>query len=110
MPNVKIYVDEGVYPACRDSLAKALRPLRDMLCDSLQVPAPACQFAVLPVLAMADLPPVNVEIQIMPHAERTRERLLLVCEALRDIVGGATAAHVAVRMTTLDPVTYIALK
>ncbi|WP_431298654.1 hypothetical protein [Tabrizicola sp. BL-A-41-H6] len=110
MPNVKIYVDEAIYAGCRDRLSGALRPIRDMLCEDLTVDAPACQFAVIPVLAMPDLPPVNVEIAIMPRPERTRQVLLAVCAKLRELVGAATGAHVAIRVTTLDPETYIALK
>ena len=110
MPNVKIYIDEEIYPDCRDRLSGALRPIRDMLCSDLGVDAPACQFAVMPVLAMPDLSPVNVELAIMPRPERTRALLLAVCEKLREVAGAATGTHVAIRVTTLDPETYIALK
>jgi hypothetical protein len=110
MPNVKIFVDESLYPRVRDRLAQGLGPIRDMLCDRLQVPVPACQFAVMPVLAMPDLPAVNVEVQIMPRPERTRALLLSMSDSLRDMVAAATDNHVAIRITTLDPETYIALK
>ncbi|MCX7288332.1 MAG: hypothetical protein NTW20_12470 [Rhodobacterales bacterium] len=110
MPNVKIYVDEGLYPACRERLVAALGPILDMLCADLAVDRPACQMAVMPVLAMPGLPPVNVELAIMPRPERTRVVLLGVCAKLRAMVGAATGGHVAIRVTTLDPETYIALK
>jgi hypothetical protein len=110
MPNVKIYVDEVIYLSCRDRLPAALGRVLDMLCHDLTVDRPACQIAVMPVLAMPDLPPVNVELQIMPHPERTRAALLAVCTKLREMVGAATGTHVAIRVTTLDPETYIALK
>ncbi len=110
MPNVKIYVDEVIYPACRDRLSAALGPIRDMLCQDLSVDRPACQIAVMPVLAMPDLPRVNVEIQIMPRPERTPAALRTLCEKLRDRVGTATGSHVAIRLMMLDPGTYIALK
>ncbi len=110
MPNVKIYVDEAIYPTCRDRLAAALGPVLDMLCHDLTVERPACQMAVMPVLAMPDLPPVSVEMQIMPHPERTRAALLVICAKLRELVGAATGTHVAIRVTTLNPETYIALK
>ena len=110
MPNVKIYIDEVIYPAARDRLSAALEPILDMLCHDLAVDRPACQMAVLPVMAMPGLPPVNVEIAIMPRPERTRAVLLAVCEKLREVVGAATGTHVAIRLTTLDPETYIALK
>lgn len=110
MPNLKIFVDDTLYPDCRAALAEALGPIRDMLCRDLHVDVPACQFAVVPVGAMPDLPRVNVEMAILPRPERTREVLMVVSARLRDMVGAATKAHVAVRVTALDPETYIALK
>ncbi len=110
MPNVKIYVDEMIYPLCRDSLSAALAPVCDMLCQDLIVDRPACQIAVIPVLAMPDLPRVNVEMQILPRPDRTRAALLAVCGKLRELVGAAAGTHAAVRVTTLDAETYIALK
>ena len=110
MPNVKIYVDETLYPACRDRLAAALGPLRDLMCREFGVEVPACQFAVLPVMAMADLPPVNVEVMLLPRPERTRQAVTRVGLTLREILGLATGAHVAIRVAFLDPETYIALK
>lgn len=110
MPNLKIFVDEAIYPACKSQLTQALGPLRDMLCRDLRVEIGACQFAVLPCLAMADLPPVNVEMAILPRPERTRDLILSVCGQMRQLLGQATGSHVAIRVTTLDPETYIALK
>ncbi len=110
MPNVKIYVDEAIYPSCRDRVSAALVPIVDMLCQDLRVDRPACQIAVMPVMAMPDLPAVNVEMQILPRPERTRAVLREVCATLRDMVGAATGTQVAIRITTLDPETYIALK
>ncbi len=110
MPNVKIFVDDSLYPAIRAPLAQALGPIRDMLCRELAVDVPACQFAVLPVGAMPDLPRVNVEMAILPRPERTREVILSVCGQMRKMVEAATSTHVAVRVTALAPETYIALK
>ncbi|MEX2696622.1 hypothetical protein [Rhizobium mongolense] len=110
MPNVKIFVDETLYPTVREQLAKNLEQVRDMLCQDLSVDVPACQFAVLPVGAMRDQPRVNVEISILPRRERTRDLLLSVGAKLRAMVGDATGVHVAVRVTSLDPHTDIALK
>lgn len=110
MPNVKIFVDDSLYPAVRAPLVQALGPIRDMLCRDLGVDVPACQFAVLAVGAMPDLPRVNVEMAILPRPERTRALILSVCGRLRALVEEATRTHVAVRVTALDPETYIALK
>lgn len=110
MPNLKIYVDETLYPGCRDQLVAALMPIRAMLCAELEVPPAACQFAVLPVLALPDLPRVGVEMQILPRPDRTRARVTAICAMLRERVAAATGTHVAVRASMLDPQTYVALK
>lgn len=110
MPNLKVFVDETIFPACRMALADELEPIRSMLCRELDVPVAACQFAVVPVMAMPDLPGVNVEMQIMPKPERTRELLVAVGERLQESVGRVTGSRVAVRISALDPVTYVALK
>lgn len=110
MPNVKIYVEEQVFADRRDALTAALKPIRDMLCADLKVDIAACQFAVLPVMAMPDLPLVNVEMFILPRPERTREAVLAVCQNLRNMLQAASGVHVAIRVSHLDPATYIALK
>ena len=110
MPNLKIYVDEGLYPTCKDRLASALEPIRTRLCADLDVPPNACQFAVMTVLAMPDLPRVGVEMFILPRPDRTREKITAVCTTLQAMVEAATGTHVAVRAGQLDPATYVALK
>lgn len=110
VPNVKIYVDDVLFSVCRDRLANALGAIRDMLCRELTVEVPACQFAVMPVLAMPDLPRVNVEMHIMPKPDRSREKVLAVAATLRQMVQDTTGTHVAIRVMALDPETYIALK
>jgi hypothetical protein len=110
MPNLKIFVDETLYPQCRESLAAAMEPIRSMLCDALKVDVPACQFATMPVMAMEDLPRVNAEMQILPKPERTRDHMLAVSRRLQEMLHSATGTHVAVRVVSLDPQTYIALK
>lgn len=110
MPNVKIFVDETLLPDCRAALVAALDPLRAMLCTRLNVAAAACQFAVVPVIAMPDQPGVNVEIHLMPHADRRRESLTALAAQVQAQVGAATASPTAVRIATLNPETYVALK
>ena len=46
----------GDHAATRAALAQALGPIRAMLCQDLRVDVPACQFAVMAVGAMPDLP------------------------------------------------------
>jgi len=110
MPNVKIFVDEVHYPTLRDNLAAALPDLRAMLCAALTVDLAACQFAVIPVLALPDQPALNAELHILPRTERTPRALRQAAQELSDRLRRVTGHHAAVRIATLDPVTYIALK
>lgn len=110
MPNVKIFVDDSLYPALRAPVMATLEPLRDLLCTRFDVDVPACQFAVVPVGAMPDLPRVNVEMAILPRPDRTRMKVTAVSEEVRSILKAATGVHVAVRVVHLDPATYVALK
>ena len=110
MPNVKIYVDDTLFPQCRDRLVAAMPPLRDLLCEGFQVDVPACQFAVIAVAAMPDLPRVNVEMAILPRPDRTRERIMALGRQIRSLLEEACGTHVALRVMALDPETYIAMK
>ena len=110
MPNVKLFVEETRYPAVQQAIAALLPSLREMLCGMLTVDVAACQFAVIPVMGLPDQPLINAELHILPRAERTPEALRLAALSLRDLLGAATGLHVAVRIATLDPQTYIAIK
>ncbi|OWK25860.1 hypothetical protein AJ87_00175, partial [Rhizobium yanglingense] len=59
---------------------------------------------------MADLPAVNVEIAILPKPERTRPMLTDLAEEIQRLMANAVEGRVAVRLSLLDPATYIALK
>jgi len=110
VPNVKIFVEQALFDQRRAVIADALLPIRDLLCSGLKVDVPACQFAVMPCIAMPDLPLVNIEMHILPKPERTRAAVLSVCHALRILVESVVGCHVAIRVMSLDPETYIALK
>jgi hypothetical protein len=110
MPNVKIYIDETLLPTCREGLVAALPALRTMLCAALNVEVPACQFAILSVLVMPDLPRVNVEMQILPHPERTRDMLASLAALVQSNISSVTGTHTAVRIATLAPEGYVARK
>lgn len=110
MPNVKIFVETALFAQKAPAIEAQLLPMRDLLCSAFQVDISACQFAVMPVLAMPDLPLVNVEMQILPRPERTRDLVLSVCHSLRDMLQTATGAHTAIRVSHLDAASYIALK
>ena len=110
MPNVKLFVDERLLQHCGEALENMLMPLRDMLCDRLGVASAACHLVIIPVRALPDQPPVNLELHVLPHAERTPDRMRALCAEIRDTVSAVTRKPTAVRCAMLDPVTYIALK
>lgn len=110
MPNLKIYVDETIFDGVRGRLSEALEPIRALLCDAFRVEPAACQLAVIPIMGLPDQPQVNIELLILPHAERTGEAIRAAAERLRSLLVSVTGARVAVRIAQLDPVTYVALK
>lgn len=107
---MNIFADEGVFKDTKDRLAQSLPSICDMLCRELNVDASVCQFSVIPVLVMPDQAQLSVELKVMPHVERTRERLMAIGEMLRDRLVDITGARTAIRFTILDPDKYIALK
>lgn len=110
MPNVKLYVEETVLPGCRADLIAALPGLRTMLCAALKVDVATCQFAILSVIAMSDLPRVNVEMSILAHSDRTRDMLKSLAAAVQAWITAVTGTHTAVRIASLVPDGYVALK
>ena len=110
MPNVKFYVDARHCPATSETLTGILPALRDLICETLEVPVAACQFAVIVVAGMDDQPAINTELHLLPGPARTPEYLRCVAQRLRDELADATGLSVAVRMSALDPETYVALK
>lgn len=110
MPNVKIYVNEDIFAAQRTAFAQILLPLRDIVAKHLNVPHSACQFALLPVAALTDQPSVNVEMHIMPRADRTQETIAAMGIEIQNGLRDVTGSSVAFRCAQLDPETYVALK
>lgn len=110
MPNVKIHIEEAVLAPCRAALVADLPGLRDMLCAELLVDHAACQLAIVSVLGLPGQPPVNVELHILPKADRTRARLLALVGLIRERLTPITGAAVAVRIAQLDAGSYVALK
>ncbi|OHZ37235.1 hypothetical protein BBL07_14440 [Agrobacterium vitis] len=107
---MKIYVDETIFEASRASLHEALPRIRDLLCEAFQVAPSACQLAVIPIVGLPDQPQLNIELLILPHAERTEAVVRAAAEKLRDLLNTVTGKRSAVRIAHLDPVTYVALK
>jgi len=111
MPNVKLFVDETLWPERSDAFRAALPPMRELLCRELNVPVAACQIAIVPVWGMDDQPQLNIELSILPRPERTRAKLEALGGDLRTLFTPVVGeARIAVRFSALDPETYVALK
>lgn len=110
MPNVKIYVEQALWHAAEPALIAVLEPMRALLCRELAVDVSACQLLLLPVRGLPDQRSLSVEMQILPRADRTRNRVAEVCTALRDLIADSTGQVAAIRVSALDPATYVALK
>jgi len=110
MPNVKFYVDTRNGSAASATISGMLPVLRELICETLEVPIAACQLAVIEVAGMDDQPAINTELLLLPGPARTPDYLRCVAQRLRDELAQATGLSVAVRMSALDPQTYVALK
>lgn len=110
MPNLKIYVDEELMAECRQTMPGTLLQLREMLEHELDAPAAAFQIAVIPVLGMPDLTRVNVEMNLMPSAQRSRENITGIGAKIQAMLEAAIGHHAAVRISTIDRDRYVSLK
>lgn len=110
MPNVKVYIDRKNYPAAAEKVAAILPSLRDLLCESLGVTRSVCQFAVIEVAGLDDQPCINTELQLLSGPARTHEHLMGLALQLRDRLSQSTGLGVAIRMSSLDPHSYVVLK
>jgi hypothetical protein len=110
MPNMKIFADQSIGTGVMDALQVALPALRELVCRELAVDFPLAQLAIVPVLGLADQALFAVEIQILPKPERTRDHLVASCEALRKALQAIADVKIAIRVTTVDPASYLVLR
>lgn len=109
MPNMKIYVDDSLFHACKPALVAALDPIRACIIRRLNVSQAACQISILPAIGLPDQALVNAEIQILPHADRTRAVLVAFGEEVRAILAAATGTRPAFRCMQHHPGSYVIL-
>lgn len=110
MPNLKIYADEGLAARADAALRASLPALQALLVARLQVPLAACQLAILPVITLNENAALNVELQILPAAARDHALLSALAQEIRTLLDPIATGRVAVRISQLDPETYVALK
>ena len=110
MPILKIFADEAIGFEGTSKLVATLPSLRNLLCRGFDVDISICQCTVIPVHGLRDQALLAVEIQILPKPERTREMIIGVCNRLREALLEAVQEKAAVRVTTLDPATYVVVR
>jgi len=59
---------------------------------------------------MPDATRINVEMNLLPSAQRTREMITAICAKLQELLEAAIGHHVAVRVSTIDRERYVSLK
>ncbi|MCA0872248.1 hypothetical protein LCL97_15540 [Seohaeicola saemankumensis] len=110
MPNVKLFVDSGLWEDRKRDLLGCADALRDLLCGELSVPVDACQIAFIPCFGPSGQPTVNVEIALMRAAGRTPQKIEHVASKIRLMIEAASGDRTAVRCTQLDHESYFKLK
>ncbi len=110
MPNAKIYLDNAHLDAAFGKLNDGLPGLCELLCEMLAVDRSACHLVLIGVAAPVGQPPINVELLLLPSAERTQQSLRTVAGRLRERIADVTGLRAAVRIAMPDPQTYVALK
>lgn len=110
MPNVKLFVDSGLWANQQTALIGCAEPLRDLLCRELQVSVDACQIAFIPCYGPREQAMVNVEISILRAAGRTKKKIEQVAGQVREMIEPAGGCRTAVRCLQLDPDLYVTLK
>jgi len=110
MPLLKIHVEDDIWNERKEALVGALKPIRAMLCEIFLVDISACQLAIIPVFGVDDQAQVAAEMRIMPKPERTDALILDASRKLRKMLEDASGQKAVIRVTQLDPKTYLALK
>ncbi|WP_417583461.1 hypothetical protein [Pelagibacterium sp.] len=109
MPNVKLYIDRELHKDLGSSLKSALPQIREIICSHLAIGPSACQLAVIAVDGLPDQPLANLELHILPGANRTSDKLKQLAAELQNALEPRLQVCPAVRIAQLDAETYVAL-
>lgn len=110
MPNVKLYVDEGVLRERPASVEALLPRACDLVCAALGVTVEACHIVVLGVRSLPGQTPVNIELCLLQKPGRSRAVMERFCAELRDLAARALDAPAAIRCTLAEPDSYIVIR
>lgn len=102
VPNVKVYVDEGVLPAVQDRSDTVLVGLRRFLCEALGVTEAACHIVLIGVKSLPGQTPVNVELVLLRRQDRTGDTMTAFCSRLRDLMTEWLGCQTAIRCTLME--------
>lgn len=110
MPNLKIFADQALGVETTAALRARLPALRTLVCKQLNVPIPLAQLAIVTVFGMGDQAQMAVEMQILPKAERTAEKIEETCSLVRSMLQEIANVAVAFRVTIVDPQAYFVFR
>jgi len=110
MPLLSITVDQTLWQSERTGLMDALPEIRDMLCQKLGVSQAASHLTVTPVFGLQDQTLVNADLRVLGKEGRGPEMLAEVARALQAQLSATCGSHVSVRVTTMVPSAYLALR
>ncbi|PRY86029.1 hypothetical protein [Donghicola tyrosinivorans] len=108
MPLLSITVHQDIWPACQEDLTEALPAIRQMLCEKLAVGQEFASLTITPVFGLPDQIKVNGDLRVLGKESRGPEVLQDVAEALQTLLSKAASSHASVRITTMNPATYMA--
>lgn len=110
MPNVKIYIDEGLLRQAQTRVDALVLRLRDLLTSGLGVAVGACHIVILGVRSLAGQTPVNIELCLLQKPGRTKAMVEQVCNDMRILAAQMLEAPAAIRCTLAHPETYIVIR
>lgn len=110
MPNVKVYVEEKILSDNREAMVATLPKLRDTIMTVFSAAQPLCHLTLVPTLGIEDQAAVLVDVHYLAKPDRTAELAEEAANQLREVIQDATGYKSDVRMISLAPEIYVALR
>lgn len=108
MPLLSITVHQDIWSSCQEDLTEALPAIRQMLCEKLAVGQEFASLTITPVFGLPDQIKVNGDLRVLGKESRGPEVLQDVATTLQTLLSKAAGTHSSVRVTTMNPATYLA--
>ncbi len=110
MPNVKVHVDETVFNHKRTALKAMLPKLRDAIMAAFSAPQSVCHLTILPCIGLNDQADILVDLHYLAMPDRTPELATATAESVRQLFIDELGHKPDVRMISLAPEIYAALR